>query len=220
MQTTPVDVVRMPPIPSPGTQYQAPLSAALRDRSNAITTALDVLRNQVEALSAVAVTLVGALRGGKKLLVAGNGGSAAEAQHFATEMVGRFKRERDAFAVLALTADTAVLTAIANDYGYAEIFARQVRAVGHPGDVLIAFSTSGESENVIRASSAAQQRGMTAVAITGGTPSRLEHQADLVIRVPTCDTPLAQELHVILLHLLCDIVEAELAGDTSRGPTW
>ena len=217
MQTTAVDVVRCPSAAPPTTQYQAALAAALRDRSSAIASALDILRTQVAPLSAVAATLVGALRGGNKVLVAGNGGSAAEAQHFATELVGRFKREREALAVLALTADTAVLTAIANDYGYAEIFARQVRAVGQPGDVFIGFSTSGESENVIRASSAARQRGMSVVALTGGTPSRLERHADLVVRVPTSDTPLTQELHVILLHLLCDTVEAELAEDTSRG---
>lgn len=208
----PFDLVPVPIDDPPGGAYRAALATALAERAGALGRAIDTLRARPAVLAEVAAALVAALRGGGKVLVAGNGGSAAEAQHFATELVGRFKRERDAYAVLALTADTAVLTAVANDYGYAEVFARQVRALGRAGDVLLLFSTSGESENVVRAAAAARGLGLTTVALTGGRPSRLERAADLTVRAPTDDTPLAQELHVLLLHLLCDLVEAELAG--------
>ena len=119
--------------------------------------------------------------------------------------------------MLALTSDGAVLTALANDYGYETVFARQVRALGQPGDVLVAFSTSGESPNVLQAARAAREGGLTVVAMTGGRPNRLERLADLAVRAPADETPLAQELHVVLLHLLCDVVEAELAGGGPNG---
>ncbi len=167
----------------------------------------------------VATLLIETLRSGHKVLVAGNGGSACEAQHFAAELVGRFKRERSPYAVLSLTTDTAILTAVANDYGYEDVFARQVLALGQPGDVLVAFSTSGESENLLLAAKAAQRRFMTVIAITGGRASRLECQADMTVRVPVVDTAVAQELHMVLTHVLCEIVESELAaseGDAGR----
>jgi D-sedoheptulose 7-phosphate isomerase len=170
-------------------------------------------RGQCEA---IADAMVKALRRGNKILWMGNGGSAAEAQHFATELIGRFRRERAPIAAIALTADTAILTAVGNDYGYEEIFARQVRGLGQPGDLLLLFSTSGESENLIRAAAAAHERGVAVAAITGGRASRLADAADLVIFAPSGDTPLVQELHVVLLHLLCDIVEAEMVRDQER----
>ena len=190
---------------------------ALVERTTALGAAMDRLVACSGVLAEVAGRLAAALRAGQKVLVAGNGGSAAEAQHFATELVGRFKRERDAYPVLALTSDGAVLTAVANDFGYHEVFARQVRAFGRPGDVLVAFSTSGESENVIQAALAAQHRGLTVVAVTGDRPSRLAHLADLAVRAPAVDTPLVQELHLVVTHLLCDVVEAELAGPNRPG---
>ncbi len=147
-----------------------------------------------------------------KVLVAGNGGSAAEAQHFAAELVGRFKRERAPYAVLSLTTDTSILTAVANDYGYADVFARQVLAFGQSGDLLIAFSTSGESENLLRAAVAGHQSRMTVIAITGDRPNRLDRLADVTVRVPVVDTAVAQELHMIVTHILCDIAESELAS--------
>ena len=217
-QTRSVDIVQLRPVSAPAQRYHAPVASALAERAVALGAALDVLRARSGVVAAVAAVLIDALRAGGKVLVAGNGGSAAEAQHFATELVGRFKRERDAYAVMALTADGAVLTALANDYGYREVFARQVRALGRPGDVLVAFSTSGESENVIEAALAARDRGLTVVAVTAGAPSRLAHLADLALQAPVADTPLAQELHVILVHLLCDIVETELAGGEPEVP--
>ncbi len=211
MQTEPLALVRLHAVAAPVTPNHQAVSAALAARGVALGAALESLRAGSGVVAEVAATLVAALRAGGRVLVAGNGGSAAEAQHFATELVGRFKRERDAYAVLALSADGAVLTAIANDYGFEEVFARQVRAIGRPGDVLVAFSTSGESENVVRAASAARDGGLTVVAVTGAEPSRLERLGNLAIRVPATETALAQELHVVLLHLLCDTVEAELA---------
>jgi D-sedoheptulose 7-phosphate isomerase len=183
----------------------------LVSRRRLMNDALQQLASSANVLTEVAMTLVEILRSGHKVLALGNGGSAAEAQHFVAELVGRFKRERSAYAALALTTDTAVLTAVANDYGYQDIFARQVAALGQPGDLLLAFSTSGESENVVQAATIAHQRQMCVVAITGKKPSRLEALADLAVRVPGIDTAMAQELHMIVTHLLCDITEQQLS---------
>ena len=125
---------------------------------------------------------------------------------------GRFKREREAYAVLSLTTDTAILTAVANDYGYQDVFSRQVSGLGQPGDLLIAFSTSGESENLARAAAVARKQRMVTIAVTGDRPSRLERLADLTVRVPAVDTALVQEVHLVVTHLLCDVVESELAA--------
>jgi D-sedoheptulose 7-phosphate isomerase len=184
---------------------------SLACRRTILDDALAQFVTRAEALAEVATRLVETLRTGHKVLVAGNGGSAAEAQHFAAELVGRFKRERAPYAVLSLTTDTSILTAVANDYGYAEVFARQVHGFGQAGDLLLVFSTSGESENLVRAALAAQQCLMTVVAITGDHSSRLEHVADITVRVPVVDTAIAQELHMMVTHILCDITESELA---------
>jgi D-sedoheptulose 7-phosphate isomerase len=188
----------------------------LVSRRMALDTALGQLAARAMTLTEVATRLVETLGRGHKVLVAGNGGSAAEAQHFAAELVGRFKRERTPYAVLSLTTDTAILTAVANDYGYQDIFARQVFAFGQPEDMLIAFSTSGESENLVHAAVAAHRCLMTVVAITGERTSRLEKLADITVRVPTVDTAIAQELHMVLTHVLCDIAEARLATYENR----
>src|SRR5690242_2122830 len=191
------------------TDYYKTIVNTLADRRMAFDSALSQLMARATTLVEVATRLVEALRCGHKVLVAGNGGSAAEAQHFAAELVGRFKRERSPYAVLSLTTDTSILTALANDYGYHEVFARQVMGLGQPGDLLVMFSTSGESENLIQAALAAQQCLVRAIAITGERPSRLERHTDLALRVPSTDTAIAQELHMIVTHILCDLVEAE-----------
>jgi D-sedoheptulose 7-phosphate isomerase len=190
--------------------YEAAIVGALAERETLLSTALAQLAARPESLVSAATRIVAALQRGNKVLVAGNGGSAAEAQHFAAELVGRFKRERVAYAALALTTDTACLTAISNDYGYLEVFARQVEALGQPGDVLVAFSTSGESENLLRAAAAARVRGLEIVAVAGTRPSRLERLADMTLRMPLGDTAVVQELHKIATHILCDVVEREL----------
>lgn len=190
---------------------------AIADRRAALTNALAQLQADGAHLGEIAARLVATLSNSGKVLVAGNGGSAAEAQHFAAELVGRFKRERDPYAVLALTSDTAILTAIANDYGYEQIFARQVQALGQPGDLFVAFSSSGESENLVRAAQVAHERGMMVVALTCDRPNRLARLADMALRIPSVDTPVTQELHLVVTHILCDIVETELASTYRDG---
>jgi D-sedoheptulose 7-phosphate isomerase len=209
----PVDIVQLHKphcaLTSSGTTAQA--AAAFAGRRSSLGAALAQLCTAAGSVAGAADRIIATIRGGGRVLVAGNGGSAAEAQHFATELVGRFNREREPFAAIALTADTAILTAIANDYGFAEVFARQVAAYGRPGDLLVLFSTSGESENVLRAAHVAAERGIPVVALTGGRANRLAATAELAIQVPATDTPLAQELHTIVLHVICDIVESALA---------
>lgn len=185
------------------------VAAILEDRDRVLRRALDRLRLDAAALGRAADLMVRAFHGGGKVLTAGNGGSAAEAQHLAAELVGRFKRERAALPALSLTADTAVLTAIANDYGYEAVFARQVEAWGVPGDVVVLFSTSGESPNVLAAAKAARARGLRVVAVTGGGGCALADAADVAIRAEAEETAVVQEVHVVVLHLLCDLVEAE-----------
>ena len=191
--------------------YHEAIVNALANRRVILEEALTQFMTRATPLAEVATRLIETLRTGHKALVAGNGGSAAEAQHFAAELVGRFKREREPYAVLSLTTDTSILTAIANDYSYADVFARQVSAFGQRGDMFIAFSTSGSSENLIRAAMAAHERLMAVVAITGDCASRLESIADITVRVPHADTAIVQELHMAVTHILCDIVESELA---------
>jgi D-sedoheptulose 7-phosphate isomerase len=190
--------------------YHEDIISALTSHRNILDTALAQFIHRSKVFTRVLTQLIETLRSGHKVLVAGNGGSAAEAQHFAAELVGRFKRERAPYAVLSLTTDTSILTAVANDYGYHDVFARQVLAYGQSGDMLLAFSTSGESENLIRAAAAAHQRKMTVIAVTGDRTNSLKSQADLTLCMPSIDTAITQELHMIVTHILCDIVESEL----------
>jgi D-sedoheptulose 7-phosphate isomerase len=186
---------------------------ALERRRDAFDAALHVFEGRAEGLANIADALVDTLRGDGKVLVAGNGGSAAEAQHFAGELVGRFLIERRPFAAIALTTDSAILTAVGNDYGFADVFARQVAGLGRKGDLLMLYSTSGESENLIRAARAARFQHMSVAAVTGDSDSRLAREADLVLRVPATETPLIQELQMIVTHILCGIIEHNLACD-------
>ncbi|GHO70751.1 hypothetical protein KSC_096430 [Ktedonobacter sp. SOSP1-52] len=185
----------------------------LQHRHTTFNTALNQLTHHAFALSNAAERLIATLQSGHKVLIAGNGGSAAEAQHFAAELVGRFKRERLAYPVMALTTDTSTLTAVANDYGYHNVFARQVQAFGQTGDLFIAFSTSGESENLVRAACIARQKQLEVIAVTGNRTNRLEEHATVAIHVPVEETATTQELHMIVTHILCDITEARLAAE-------
>lgn len=180
----------------------------------------DLKYQSAQALSApigAAITAVLAcVTSGGKVLACGNGGSAADAQHFAAEFVGRFERERPELAAIALTTDSSILTAIANDYDFQQVFAKQVRALGQPGDVLIAISTSGNSANVIAAVQAAHEREMTVVALSGrggGKMSALLRETDVHICVPHERTARIQEVHLLALHCLCDGVDAQLLGE-------
>jgi len=159
-----------------------------------------------------ATAMVAALRGGGKILVCGNGGSAADAQHVAAELVGRFERERRAIAAVALTTDTSTLTAIANDYGYTRVFARQIEALGRAGDVLLAISTSGRSASVLEALAAAKAGGITTVALTGRDGGPAGAAADVHVNVPSPSTARVQEVHRTLLHAMCELIERELYG--------
>lgn len=205
------------PEAAPEVSYQGAITSALAERRASLDSALETLTERAHILARVATLLVETLRSGRKVLVTGNGGSAAEAQHFASELVGRFKRERAPYAALALTTDSSILTAVANDYGYRDVFARQILALGQPGDLLIAFSTSGQSENLLRAAQACRQRMMRVVAVTGERASRLERAADVTIHAPLVDTACIQELHMAITHILCDIAETELSTSASDG---
>lgn len=165
---------------------------------------LEEFHKQVEA---VAKQMREAFDAGKKVLVAGNGGSAAEAQHLSDEMVGRYRQDRPAYPTIALTADSAVLTCIGNDYGFEDVFKRQVEALGQEGDIFIGLSTSGTSKNIVAAAQEARARGMTVVAMTG--PSGvLKDMADYAIVAPTDTPPRMQELHLHAVHLICECFEA------------
>jgi D-sedoheptulose 7-phosphate isomerase len=163
-----------------------------------------------ESVGELATLVLATLRGGGKLLFCGNGGSAADAQHIAAEYVVRFRRTRAPMAAIALTTDTSVLTAGANDLGFAAVFERQVRALGRPGDLLILHSTSGESENVIRAARAARDLGMATAALLAKGGGRLRAEVDLALVVPTDETSRAQEAHLVVQHVVCDLVEGML----------
>ncbi len=151
--------------------------------------------------------IVAVFKNGKKVLIAGNGGSAADAQHFAGEFVCRFKKERRALPAIALTTDTSVLTAWSNDYSFETVFARQVEALGSAGDVFIAISTSGNSKNLLAAITAAKQRGMQVISFLGGTGGQMKGLATTEISVPSTNTPRIQEIHTLLLHIISEEVE-------------
>lgn len=148
-----------------------------------------------------------------KILVAGNGGSAGDAQHFAGELVSRFYFDRPPLSAIALTTDTSILTAIGNDYGYREVFSRQVLAHGRVGDLLLVISTSGNSENILQAIQVAKQVGVTVVGLTGQTGGAMKAHCDLCICVPSPSTPRVQECHLIIEHTICEYVERALFGD-------
>jgi D-sedoheptulose 7-phosphate isomerase len=154
--------------------------------------------------------LAAAFRDGRRVLVFGNGGSASDAQHFAAEFVGRFQRERRAVAAIALTTDTSILTAVANDYGFDRVFARQVEALGERGDVAIGITTSGESKNIVEAFAAARARGLTTVAVTGRDGGDAGKMADVHLNVADRSTARVQEVHRTLLHVICQLVEDTL----------
>ena len=168
---------------------------------------IDELRQQQGTLEALARKITEAVMDGKKVLWCGNGGSAADAQHLAAEFVGRFRRERKPLASIALTTDTSILTSIGNDYGYDQVFSRQVLALAEPGDVVVGISTSGNSRNVVEALEAARERGAFVVAMTGAGGGKMAALADAIVCVPTDDTARVQEGHILCGHMLCDWVE-------------
>jgi D-sedoheptulose 7-phosphate isomerase len=167
------------------------------------------------SLTAAAAALISSYRAGHKALFFGNGGSAADAQHLAAEFVGRYLRQRDPLPALALNANSSAVTAIANDYGYEQVFVRQLRALAGPGDVAVAISTSGNSPNVVEAVVCARQLGLFTIALTGAEGGRLGKLVDVLVAVPSRETPRIQECHILLGHALCDAVERAVAEEDS-----
>ena len=175
---------------------------------------------QDAALLAVARKIAGvittALRAGNKLLIIGNGGSAADAQHIAAEIVGRYKQDRPAYAAIALTTDTSALTAIANDYGFEQVFARQVEGLGQRGDVLLALSTSGRSPNILAALRVARERGLVTIGFTGAKGEGLGALCDHLLVSPSDDTPIIQQIHLAVAHGICEEIEQAMMREAQK----
>lgn len=162
-------------------------------------------------IAAIAEKIIQSLRNGGKVLFFGNGGSAADAQHLAAELVGRFARERQAFAAMALTTDTSIITALANDYSFSKIFARQLEGLLKKEDIVVALSTSGNSLNVLEALKVARDRGVPTIGLTGANGLKMKEAADLCLMVPSTETSRIQESHILIGHIVCDLVERELS---------
>jgi D-sedoheptulose 7-phosphate isomerase len=159
-----------------------------------------------------AQAMTAAFRAGGKVLFCGNGGSAADAQHIAAELSGRFYRDRPPLYAEALHVNSSFVTAVANDYGYEDVFARMVEAAGRPGDILVAFSTSGNSPNILKAVQMGREKGMTIIGFTGATGGKMADFCDILLNVPSTDTPRIQESHILIGHILCQIVEQQIFG--------
>jgi D-sedoheptulose 7-phosphate isomerase len=168
---------------------------------------LAMAESTVESIQKAVESVVRALQSGGKVLLCGNGGSAADSQHIASELVGRFRLNRGGIPAIALTTDTSILTAVGNDYGFEDVFRRQVEALGEKGDVLIGMSTSGKSRNVVLAMDLAREMGMVVIAFVGGDGGPVVDAADVVVQVPSTVTPRIQEGHITVGHILCDLVE-------------
>lgn len=189
--------------------FQGELNPIIAER---FTDHLDVFgktMEQMDVIQLMAERCKEALKAGNKVLFCGNGGSAADAQHLAAELIGRFQKERRSLASIALTTDTSILTAVANDYGYDEVFARQVEGLGRSGDVLIGISTSGNSANVVKAALKARDTGMHTIAFTGEGGGKLKDICDITFAVPSKVTARIQEMHIMVGHIICELVEEE-----------
>lgn len=160
--------------------------------------------------------IINAFRNGHKLLLAGNGGSAADAQHIAAELVNRFAFDRPGLPAIALTTNSSVMTSISNDYGYDGLFARQINALGSEGDIFIGISTSGSSTNIIHAFSSCREKKIISVGFTGSMRGKMNELCDICINVPSNDTPRIQEMHILIAHIICSIIEQELFGKSNR----
>lgn len=166
----------------------------------------------IQSIERAAMLIIESIKEGGKIIFCGNGGSAADAQHLAAELVGKFYLDRPALPGISLTTNTSILTAVANDYTYDRVFVRQVEAIAKTGDVLVGISTSGNSLNVVEAMKLAKNIGMKTIAFTGETGGKMKDYADVLINVPSTDTPRIQELHIMVGHIICEIVEKELSA--------
>lgn len=179
---------------------------------DSIATKQKVLATLVPLIEKTAQVLIDALRRGNKILICGNGGSAADAQHFAAELIGRYEKERHSLPAIALTTDTSNLTAIGNDYGYDEVFARQVAGLGNKGDVLVAITTSGKSQNVLKAIDVARQKGVSVIGLTGKDGGTMKDLPITSIIIPAQGTSRIQESHILIIHLWCKLIEDALSA--------
>lgn len=179
--------------------------------ANSILVKEDILKKTalLETLQAVVTEIVLAFRAGNRIYFCGNGGSAADAQHLAAEFSGRFYKDRIALPAEALHCNTSYLTAVANDYGYEHVYARLIEGIGQPGDILIGLSTSGNSVNIIEAMQKARRKGMICIGFTGESGGSMKSECNFLINVPSSDTPRIQESHIMLGHIICELVEAE-----------
>lgn len=177
-----------------------------------IDTKQSILDNHdlLEKISLVAKKLINIYHNNGKILIAGNGGSAADAQHMAAELVGRFEIERKGLPAIALTTDSSILTAVGNDYGYHYTFARQVEALGNANDAFIAISTSGNSESIVNAVKAAKNQGLYCIGLTGSKPCQMDELCDIMLKMPSTHTPRIQEAHLLVEHILCQAIESDL----------
>lgn len=183
--------------------------------NDSIQTKIEALPLLTQPIESASELIVSRLLEGGKVLCCGNGGSAGDAQHFSSEMINRFERERPGLPAIALTTDSSTLTSIANDYDYSRVFARQIEALGQPNDLLLAISTSGNSGNVLAAIQSAHDREMAVVAMTGrngGEAAKLLHPEDVELRVAAESTARIQEVHLLIIHCLCDLVDQQLLG--------
>ena len=193
---------------------------SLQDRiishfTNSIRTKQDAMENLTEIIEFASQRIVSALLNDKKIMTCGNGGSAGDAQHFSSEMLNRFERERPGLPAIALTTDTSTITSIANDYHFDDIFAKQIRALGQEGDILVVYTTSGNSANVVKAVTTAHDKDITTIALTGksgGTLSKILSETYVEIRVPSTSTARIQEVHLLITHCLCDLIDHQLFG--------
>ncbi len=181
-----------------------------------LQTTQEAQANLAELIEIAALKMAQSLINDGKILVCGNGGSAAQAQHFSSELLNRYERERPGLPAIALTCDTSALTSIANDYHYEEVFAKQIRALGHSNDALLVYTTSGNSASILSAVTAAHDRDMTIIALTGrdgGALAPLLNDSDIEIRIPSPSTARVQETHLIITHCLCDLIDNQLFGE-------
>jgi D-sedoheptulose 7-phosphate isomerase len=195
----------------------AALASAQREIQDNIDVQTELAKSGIRGMVQAAIMIVECLRVGGKLIAFGNGGSAADAQHLSAELVGRYRSDRRALAAIALTTDTSALTSISNDLGFDHIFSRQLEAIGKPGDVVLAISTSGNSPNVLRAVVLAKTLGIATIGLTGRSGGKLRDCVDICLSVPSDSTPRIQEAHSLMIHILCGIVE-DAAVDAR--PTW
>lgn len=192
--------------------YTADIAAELTE---SIQVKQDVIAVQLDTINDIVNLFIDTLEAGNKVLFFGNGGSAADSQHIAAELVSKFRRVRPAMAAIALTTDTSILTSIGNDFGYDYLFARQIEALGQPGDVAFGISTSGNSPNVLRALEAARDRQMVTVGFTGKSGGLLNDCVDICFNVPSDSTPRIQEVHITAAHIICELVEKQFVAQVN-----